>query len=206
MATSRSSAAHDLMARSRLRLLGEGAPHELLQAIRPVLAGFEVPDDPVGRLLLPALQELRAKIGDVPEVPVEAAARHLQAVGHRPDLQGVGAVLRERGKAVADPVGLGEAIGHGPTIHKCIDGGHAGRHTDHTEVYGHELAGRFPGHGRADRRRHGGDPRRADAASHGQADRGADGVGSSDLRPGQAADAAAHAFQHDRLAGSAALP
>ncbi len=107
------------MARSRLRLLGEGAPHELLQAIRPVLLGLEVPDDPVGRLLLPALQELCAKVGDVAEVPVEAAARDLQAVGHRPDLQGVGAVLGQGAKAVADPVGLGEAIGHGSTIHKC---------------------------------------------------------------------------------------
>ena len=71
MATSRSSAAHDLMARSRLRLPVK-ARHKLLQAVRSVLAGFELLDHPVGRLLLPVLQELRTKIGDIAEVPVES--------------------------------------------------------------------------------------------------------------------------------------
>jgi len=92
----------------------------MLQAIRPALFCLEVADDAVGRLLLPGLQKLCAKVGDVAEVPVEAAARHFQPVGHRPDLQGVGAFLGQCAEPVADPVGLGEAIGHG---------------LDHTHVY-----------------------------------------------------------------------
>jgi hypothetical protein len=49
-------------------LAGDGASHALLQAVRSVLAGFELLDHPVGRLLLPVLQELRTKIGDIAEV------------------------------------------------------------------------------------------------------------------------------------------
>ena len=109
----------------------------MLQATRPGVRGLQVKDDLIGHALLPASQELGAEVGNVAEVPVEAAAGHFQLRRHRADLQRPGAVLRQRPQAVPYPVGLCQPVVHAAPYTSVLTG-QSPHPMFHTEVYGHD--------------------------------------------------------------------
>src|SRR5262249_1113453 len=113
----------------------ERLAHQARESIRSGGKTVEVADHLVRRCLLPALQQLRAEVADVAEVPIEAAAGDPQLGCHRLDLERARAFLGQGAQAVRDPILLRQALTHFHTIHECIDAANAASYLPYRGVW-----------------------------------------------------------------------
>src|SRR5262245_48055626 len=97
-------------------VVSEPMARESIEALFAYVIPLNVGDDPLRRDLFPMLDHPSMKIAEIPEVPIEAAARDAELARKHIHLQSTDALVGERGQSEINPVLGRQPFGHEPPI------------------------------------------------------------------------------------------
>src|SRR5262245_12411683 len=92
-----------------------------IEALFAYVIPLDVGDDSLRCDLFPMLDHPSMKIAEIPEVPIETAARDAELARKHIHLQSTDALVGERCQSEINPVVGRQPFSHEPTIQQCID-------------------------------------------------------------------------------------